>query len=136
MLKRLSKALITTWIVAMATACTLSLEITSQIPTTKPLTEAYNPAVGVPDLSFGGTGFIQHKITQDLDMADIYGSLTRDSEDNIYLVGDIGSRNVVRALNPDGSVKTEFAKDGYFFTGFQFNSGDVSFSVESREPLS
>lgn len=110
MLKKISTALIAIWTAAATTACSLSLDISSKIAETQPIADIYTPAVGLPDLSFGGTGYVQHKISLDLDLPDNYGSITRDSDDNIYMIGNIGYRGVVRALNPDGSIKTDFER--------------------------
>lgn len=129
MLKKVATAWIAPCLAAVTMGCTLSLEIASQNPVTKPVADTYSPAVGLPDLSFGGTGYIQPKISLDLDMPDNYGSITRDSDDNIYMAGIIGSRSVVRALNPDGSIKTDFAQNGYFYPEFNFSSDNARITL-------
>lgn len=99
----------------LMTGCSLNVDLNqlSRAPLQPP--NAYHPATGTLDTSFGGKGFIQQKIVQNLDMPDAYNNIVRDEDDNIYLAGVIGERTAVSSLRSDGSVNTSFGKSGYVF---------------------
>lgn len=79
---------------------------------------AWNPSKGLPDLTFGGHGFVQHKVNLPIDDAEVYNSMVVDSSGKIYLAGRSKWYLVVRSVNADGTLNTAFGDGGVkFFNG-------------------
>ncbi|AFY00900.1 hypothetical protein Bdt_1201 [Bdellovibrio bacteriovorus str. Tiberius] len=94
--------------------CSLNAELMEPSKVVQAPSSVRLPAVGAPDLSFGGSGFVQHKINMAVDLSSSINNLVVDASGKIYLAGTTNYQLEIMSMNADGSVNTSFGSQGYF----------------------